>query len=139
MSEPGRRYLLFRVCGRRFALDVADIAEISDLLPEYPIPNAPPCLRGVVNIHGRVAAVFDLPRYLGGTPAGDCRSLVVVNCLGSALALLVEQMERMIGSEEISAIEKMDDPLALAELVLADGTATLLDIDGLLSSLEKSF
>jgi len=131
--------MLFRVCGRRFALDVNEVAEISELLPEYPIPNAPPCLRGVVNIHGRVAAVLDLPGYLDETPSGACRSLVLVNSGGSALALLVEQTERMIGREEITAIRQADDPLALAELVLADGTATLLNIEGLISSLEKSF
>lgn len=138
MTEPGSRYMLFRVCGRRFALDVADVAEISELLPEYPIPNAPPCLRGVVNIHGRVAAVLDLPRFLGDAPAVACRSLVLVNSGGSSLALLVEQMERMITSEEITAIEKPAVGPALAELVLADGTASLLDMEGLLSSLEQS-
>jgi len=139
MTESGRRYMLFRVCGRRFALDVNEVAEISELLPEYPIPNAPACLRGVVNIHGRVAAVLDLPRFLGDVPAGACRSLVLINGGGSALALLVEQMERMIGSADITAIRQVEDNLALAELVLADGSATLLDIEGLLSSLEKSF
>lgn len=139
MPEPGRRYLLFRVCGRRFALDVDDVAEISDLLPEHPIPNAPPFLRGVVNIHGKIAAVLDLPLFLGDSPAGDCRSLVLVNSGGSALALMVEQMERMIDGDEISAIRQVDDTLIMAELVLDDGAATLLDIEGLLSSLEKSF
>ena len=139
MTESGRRYMLFRVCGRRFALDVDAVAEISELLPEYPIPNAPGCLRGVVNIHGRVAAVLDFPRYLGDPPAGACRSLVLLNSGGSALALLVEQMEKMIGSADISAILQVEDELALGELLLADGNATLLDIEGVLSSLEKSF
>jgi len=139
MSESDRRYILFRVCGRRFALDVDAVAEISELLPEYPIPNAPDCLRGVVNIHGRVAAVLDLPRFLGEAPTGVCRSLVLLNSGGSALALLVEQMERMVGSTDISAIQQVEDKLSLGELVLADGNATLLDIEGMLSSLEKTF
>jgi len=136
MSEPGRRYMLFRVCGQRFALNVDDVAEISEVLPEYPIPNAPPFLRGVVNIHGRVAAVLDLSLYLGHSRSGACRNLVLLNRAGSSLALLVEQMERMIGSDAITVIQQVEGNCGLAELVLADGNATLLDIDGLLSSLE---
>jgi len=128
--------MLFRVCGQRFALNVADVAEISEILPEYPIPNAPPFLRGVVNIHGRVAAVLDLSLYLGHSRSSTCRNLVLLNRAGSSLALLVEQMERMIGSDAITAVQQVEGNRGLAELVLVDGNVTLLDIDGLLSSLE---
>lgn len=128
--------MLFRVCGQRFALNVADVAEISEILPEYPIPNAPPFLRGVVNIHGRVAAVLDLSLYLGQSRSSTCRNLVLLNRAGSSLALLVEQMERMIDSDAITAVQQVEGNRGLAELVLVDGNVTLLDIDGLLSSLE---
>lgn len=129
--------MLFRVCGQRFALNVADVAEISEILPEYPIPNAPPFLRGVVNIHGRVAAVLDLSLYLGHSPSSNCRNLVLLNRAGSSLALLVEQMERMIDSDAITAVQQVEGNRGLVELVLADGSVTLLDVDGLLSSLES--
>jgi len=128
--------MLFRVCGQRFALNVDDVAEISEVLPEYPIPNSPPFLRGVVNIHGRVAAVLDLSLYLGHSRSAACRNLVLLNRPGTALALLVEQMERMIDSDAITAMQQVEGDINLAELVLSDGNATLLDIDGLLSSVE---
>lgn len=139
MFDPGRRYMLFRLLGRRFLLEVEGVAEISEMLPEYPVPNSPPFLRGVVNIHGRVAAVLDLGLYLGIGPTDKGRTLLLLNSPDSSLALLVEQVERMISSDDIGAMEVGSDRLLPIELLLADGRASLLNVAALLDSVEKSF
>ncbi|HZV81733.1 MAG TPA: chemotaxis protein CheW [Geobacteraceae bacterium] len=130
--------MIFRLHGRRFVLEVDSVAEISDVLPEYPIPGAPPFLRGVVNMHGRVAAVLDLGLYLGLGPTDKGRSLVLLSGPESSLALLVEHLERMIVSEDIGAIQTGNDRLLPVELVLADGRASLLDVAALMDAVEKS-
>lgn len=130
--------MLFQLLGRRFALDVAGVAEISELLPEYPLPHAPAFLRGVVNIHGRVAAVLDLGLFLGFGPAGTGRSLVLLNSPNSSLALVVEQMERMITLDEVGATRPGSGTVLPMELILADGIVSLLDVAALLDAVEKA-
>lgn len=130
--------MLFRLLGRRFALDVASLAEIAELLPEYPLPHAPAFLRGVVNIHGRVAAVLDLGVFLGLGPTDKGRSLVLLSSPDSSLALVVEQMERMIGRDDIGAIQPGSGTVLPVELILADGIVSLLDVAALMDAVEKA-
>lgn len=138
MIDPGKRYMLLRLLGRRFAMEVDVVAEISELLPEYPLPKAPPFLRGVVNIHGTVAAVMDLGIYLGLGPTEMGRSLLLLSSKGSSLAIVVENVERMISTDEIGAVRSCCDTLLPCELLLADGSANLLDLQALLASVEKN-
>lgn len=132
MSDPSGRYMLFMLSGRRYAVAVEDISEISELLPEYPVPNAPPFIRGVVNIHGRVAAVLDLSLYWGGEPSQRGGNLLLLGATGTSLAILVDGMERMISAEDIVA----RDPEA-NELELSDGKVALLQADSLLAALRS--
>lgn len=138
MNEPLQRYMLFSLCEQRYAIDVAAVAEISEILPEFPIPNAPLFLRGVVNIHGKVAAVLDLALYIGAGPTLKGRNLLLLNSADTALAIVVEQMERMVGGDEILSREPGKGAFATAALILADGPAALLAVDTLLEAVEKT-
>lgn len=131
--------MLFRLLGHRFALDVDAVAEITDLLPECPVPGAPAFLRSVVNLHGRIVAVLDLGVYLGLGSTANGRSLVLLSSPESSLALLVEQMERVITGEEVGAMQSAGDRLLPLELLLADGKATLLDVSALLDAVGNPF
>lgn len=138
MSNPATGYMLFSAGGRRYAVDVDVVDEFAEMLPEYPVPYAPRFLRGVVNIHGKLAAVIDLSMYLGAGPAKQGRNLLLLRGPGSALAIVVEQMERLLVADEILAIEAADSDSGAATLQLADGTAILLSFDHLITSLEKA-
>jgi purine-binding chemotaxis protein CheW len=130
--------MLFRIRGQRFALEVNFLAEISDLLPACPVPGAPPFLRGVANIHGRGAAVLDLALFLGLGPTDHGRNLLLVNSPDSSLAFVVEQMERMIGGDDIGATQRGSSSLLPLELILADGCVPLLDVAALLDAVEQA-
>lgn len=130
-------YMLFSAGGRRYAVDVDVVDEIAEMLPAYPVPYAPRFLRGVVNIHGKLAAVIDLSMYLGAGPVKQGRNLLLLRAPGSALAIIVEQMERLLASDEILAIEAAEGEVGTS-LLLADGKATLLSFEYLLTSLEKA-
>lgn len=138
MNEPGQRYMLFSAGGRRYAVDVEFVAEITDMLAEYPIPHAPRFLRGVVNIHGRLAAVCDLSLYLGAGPVKQGRNLLLLRMAGSALAIVVEQVERMVSAADVLSIETAGGEAGGGTLQLADGTAALIAVEPLLNSLETA-
>ena len=138
MHKPAQSYMLFSTGGSRYAVDVDMVDEIAEMLPEYPIPHAPRFLRGVVNIHGKLAAVVDLSLYLGSGPEKNGRNLLLLRMAGSALAIVVEQMERLLLADEILSIESAEGDSCGAALLFADGRADLLALEPLLQSLEKA-
>jgi len=139
MSKTAVSYMLFSAGGRRYAVDIDTVEGIAEMLPEYPIPHAPRFLRGVVNIHGKLAAVIDLSMYLGTGPVKNGRNLLLLRMPGSALAIVVEQLERLLPAGEILSIETAAGDRGGATLLLADGRAELLVLEPLVTSLEKAF
>ena len=139
MNSPGTRYMLFSTGGLRYAIDVDCLDEISELLQEYPIPRSPRFLRGVVNIHGKLAAVLDLSLYVGTGPVKKGCNLLLLKMPETSLAIIVEQMERIISCDEIVSIEQGSGASGTTTLIFPDGKAELLDTEQLVGSMEKSF
>lgn len=138
MNDRISRYMLFTCGEHRYAVDVEAVDEISELLPEHPIPDSPRFLRGVVNIHGKIAALLDLSMYLGTGQVKNGRNLLLLKIPGTCLALIVSQMERMIFEDDIIAFDPGGAEFEKAVLSLSDGKASLLELDSLLLSIEKA-
>jgi purine-binding chemotaxis protein CheW len=130
--------MLFSCGEQRYAVDVNAVDEISERLPEYPIPDSYRFLRGVVNIHGKLAVVLDLSLYLGSGPVRDGQNLLLLKIPDTGLALVVTQVERIIRSDEIIASEPGTLEFQEAVLTLQDGKVVLLALDLLVDSLEKA-
>ena len=62
-------YITFKLGDELFAIDVARVREVLDLLEITRVPTAPPHMRGVVNVRGSAIPVVDL-RHKFGLPAG---------------------------------------------------------------------
>jgi chemotaxis signal transduction protein len=93
----------------------------------------------VVNIHGKLAAAFDLSLYVGTGPARKGRNLLLLKMPETSLSIVVEQMERMISGNEIVSIEQGAGTPGATTFILPDGKAELLDPEQLVDSIEKSF
>lgn len=134
-SSSPSGYMLFSAGGHRYAVSVDSVDEIAEMVPEYPIPGAPRFIRGAVNIHGKIAALLDISLFLGKGPLLQGRNMLLLRVQGASLALLVEQMERIVYDADIL----QDDSAATgAYLQLADSSALLLNADNLVDSLEKA-
>jgi chemotaxis signal transduction protein len=138
MNDRISQYMLFSCGERRYAVAVDAVDEISELLPEYPIPDSSRFLRGVVTIHGKLAAVLDLSLYLGTGPTRKGQNLLLLKIPETGLALIVSQMERIIFKDEIIGSEPGTSEFEEAILTLQDGTVALLSLDSLVDSIEKA-
>lgn len=136
MNDSQLRYMLFSLHERRYAIEVENVAEIAEMLTAYPIPFAPRFIRGAVNVHGKLAAVLDLALFSGVGTGTNGSNLLLLSRLDTSLALIVEQMERIISSEEIISREAGEGPLEQERLILSDGPVTLIAIDALLDGIE---
>jgi len=130
--------MLFSCGEHRYAVDIDAVDEISELLPEYPIPDTSRFLRGVVNIHGKLAVVLDLSMYLGAGPVKNGRNLLLLKIPETGLAFIVSQVEKIIFKDEIIASEPGTSEFEEALLTLQDGRAVLLALGSLVDSIEKA-
>lgn len=132
MTKAGRRYLIFSLPGRRYAVDLAQVAEVEEPPTLWPIPNAPPCYPGAMNFHGSIVAVMDLAAFLG--LGGDCRpeKVIVLDPAIASLALLVAHVEQIVPEGQVRfgvPAQAEGERFASRPLTLSDGTAALL-LDG---------
>jgi len=130
--------MLFTCGEHRYAVDIDAVDEISEILPEYPIPDRSRFLRGVVNIHGKLAAVLDLSMYLGAGPIKNGHNLLLLKLPETGLAFIVTQVEKIIFKDEIIAFEPGTSEFEKAILTLQDGKVVLLAMGSLVNSIEKA-
>jgi purine-binding chemotaxis protein CheW len=74
------RYLTFTVGGEVYALDILEINEIIELRTLTAVPMMPACIRGVINLRGRVLPVMDLTARFGqpATVVGRRTAIIVI-------------------------------------------------------------
>lgn len=61
-----------------FAVPVASVHEVLDLCPMTRVPNAPPSMRGMIDVRGRAVPVVDLRMKLGMTPIAETLNTRIV-------------------------------------------------------------
>ena len=73
------QYLSFQLAGEEFAFGILHVKEILEYDTLTRVPNAPPAVRGVINLRGAVVPVLDLA-LLFGVPATPVtkRSCVII-------------------------------------------------------------
>jgi chemotaxis signal transduction protein len=146
MLEKEGKYLSFSLNAVEYGIGILKIREIIGMLPITPVPHAPPAVKGVINLRGKVIPVVDLRLRFGlpeisyhdrtciivletQTSGGSALMGVVVDSVSEVLHIKAEQIEERphFGSKQqldfIIGLAKSDRDLKV-----------LLDIDGALNS-----
>ena len=63
-SPGGGKYLNIRLGHEAFSLPVLQVREIIRLRPVTPVPRMPNCIKGVINLRGKIVPVVDLRERL---------------------------------------------------------------------------
>lgn len=114
------RHVVFRIDKDRYAFPLTSVREVVVAPPRFrPVPRAPPCIRGVMNLRGRIVTVVDLPLLVHGKSATSELSRVVMLDRGRyELGLLVSTVET------VEIIERTTAPSS-SSLLFAKGVARL--------------
>lgn len=138
MSSATERLLVFTLREKRYALDLRDVAEVLSPPAIFPVPWAPPCLKGAVNFHGALVAVLDLADFMNiGAMARDGNLLVLDRNVAN-LALWVDRVESIMPADGILEEDESNEPLVEKVLVMADGEVCMLAVGKLLKSVEDA-
>lgn len=102
-DSPGTIELLtFRLGEQEYSLDIMSVREIRSWTRATPLPHAPACMRGVINLRGTVLPVMDLAERLGLPPRreGDRAVIIVVSHGAGLTGLLVDAVSDIVALTE---------------------------------------
>jgi len=127
MTNDSRKYLIFSLAGRLFAFDLAQVAEVEEQPATWPIPMSPLCYPGAMSFHGTIVAVMDLAMFLDLPGNHAAEKVIVLDTRIASLAFLVERVIRIASVDQVDILEGADGAFVVAQILLPDGEATLLD------------
>ena len=143
-SQPEARQgraCLFKLAGRRFAVEVRYAREVVVFGEYTTVPLAPSHLLGVVNLRGSVMPLVDIRPVLGLEAVSALRETraLVVECDGEQAAILIDEVE---GLEPLEGLlpaaddaEARDSDFSAGRLEREGGVVTLLDVRRILAAL----
>lgn len=107
------RDIIFHVGPEEYGMDVQVVTAIEPMMEIVPVPNAPVCVLGLMNLRGEVIPVYSLRKRFGmeeqNNPAKN--KLIVVTYDGKALAFKVDEVLEMCDFDE----DKITDTPVIAK------------------------
>lgn len=126
--------VVVRLGSGRFAVDLADVAEVGKVPAVTRVPGLPAWMSGVANWRGRILPALDLRALLGAevVPFGSKARLVVLTTDVATVGLLVDAVEGTTAvGEDIApfpaALPGSADLIA-GQLPRPDGPVAVLDV-----------
>ena len=121
-------YILFGVAGTSYAVPSHQVQHMEMVEQVTPVPNAPPCVEGVVFSRGQVVPVINLPARFGfdRTTVNQRTRLLVVQHGSRNVGLLADVAREFIAIPDAS-IQPPNDAIGNLSGSYLDGVATLGD------------
>jgi purine-binding chemotaxis protein CheW len=103
-------FVTFYIGDLLIGIDIQSVEEINRQVEVTPVPQAPPHVRGVINLRGEVVTVVDLRKVLemGRTEISQSSRTVIVNSGNEEIGLLVDRVADVI----LARIDQIDPPPA---------------------------
>jgi purine-binding chemotaxis protein CheW len=150
-GAPPAQYLTFHLGEEEYGVGILQAKEIIEYDAVTRVPNAPPFVRGVINLRGSVVPVVDLAVKFGGTPGPVTRRTCIVivevpgdgpDVDGQVVGIVADGVRQVmeLPPEEIEPAPAFGTTVG-AEYLLGLGKAgkrfvLLLNVDRLLSEAE---
>ncbi len=132
-----RKFLIFETLGLSYAFDLVHVSEVSDPLPFWPIPLAPPCCIGAIHHHGSIIAAMDMAAFMGLPQCIKPEKMIVLRKEVAAMSFLVERVIRIASELEAEIHDTPDDLLSSSTLILPEGKIVLMDAIKILHTAEN--
>jgi purine-binding chemotaxis protein CheW len=134
------QFMTFTLGAEEYGIDIMVVREIKGWTETTTIPNAPPHVRGVINLRGIVVPIFDLrARFgMGHTEPTKMHVVIIASTDARTVGLLVDTVSDIISVNEDSIRTVPDMGIANDDNFL-DGLATSGDRMVTLVSLQRLF
>jgi purine-binding chemotaxis protein CheW len=134
----------FRLGSQVYALPIAPVRQIIEMVTITPLPQVSPNVVGVINFHGVIAPVINLRGHLGlaDFPLKLHTPIILVTVSEHLVGLIVDQVldvvevaaDQVIDPRDILTKDMGEAAILNGLIHLQEGTILLLDVDQLLKS-----
>lgn len=92
------RLVVFELSGEEFGVDIMQVSEIIPAPRITLIPEAPECVKGLINLRGKIIVVIDLNIRLGfSSKESDSLSrIIIVEVRGTVIGMLVNSVSEVM-------------------------------------------
>jgi purine-binding chemotaxis protein CheW len=145
-DDRAGKYLIFRLDEVHFGVRIGSLREVRAMQEITPVPLAPPCIAGVINLRGNVIPVIDLRRKFGMAPEvrTPATCIIVVRIMvafaEAILGVIVDEVLEVLALEPgvIATSPAPESGIAylLGTAVVEGKLKLLLDIDEVLNNLD---
>ncbi len=143
-KAPNGEYLTFRLGAEEYGIDILRVQEIRSYEQPTRIANAPPFLKGVVNLRGVIVPIVDLRLKLGCDSAeyNHFTVVIVLNVRGRVVGAVVDSVSDVLelAGETIRPAPVMNASIDTSFITgigsVAERMLILMDIEALMGSTE---
>jgi purine-binding chemotaxis protein CheW len=141
-AAVGGEFLTFRLGSEEYGIDILKVQEIRSYEQPTRIANAPPFIKGVVNLRGVIVPIIDLRLKLNCASAeyNSFTVVIVLNVRGRVVGAVVDSVSDVLelGKDTIKPAPEMNSTIG-ANFITGIGSVNdrmliLMDIEGLMSS-----
>jgi purine-binding chemotaxis protein CheW len=141
-AAAGGEYLTFRLGQEEYGIDILRVQEIRSYEPPTRIANAPPFVKGVVNLRGVIVPIVDLRLKLGcdSVEYNSFTVVVVLNVRGRVVGAVVDSVSDVLqlSGETIKPAPEMNTSVDTRFITgigsIGERMLILMDIQALMSS-----
>jgi purine-binding chemotaxis protein CheW len=97
-SEEFLQLVVFELSGEEFGVDIMQVSEIMPISKITRVPQAPECVKGLINLRGKIIVVIDLNRRLGFSPkeSDSLSRIVIVEVGDTTIGMLVNSVNGVL-------------------------------------------
>ncbi|MDN3545760.1 MAG: chemotaxis protein CheW [Roseateles asaccharophilus] len=140
-TDTVRQCLTFRVGAEEYGIDILKVQEIRSYESPTRIANAPPFVKGVVNLRGVIVPIVDLRLRLGQAAEYNGFTVVIIlNVLGRVIGVVVDSVSDVLelGTDTIKPPPEMGAAIDARHITglgrIGDRMLILLDIERMVAS-----
>ncbi|HUC63805.1 MAG TPA: chemotaxis protein CheW [Stellaceae bacterium] len=141
-DEHAHQFMTFTLGAEEYGIDIMVVREIKGWTETTTIPNAPPHVRGVINLRGVVVPIFDLrARFgMGQTEPTKMHVVIIVSNDARTVGLLVDTVSDIISvnQDSIRPVPEMglptDDNFLDGLVTSGERMVTLVSLERLFAS-----
>lgn len=96
------RYLLFAISHEVYGIEIKYVTEIIGMQPISTLPEAPPHIKGVINLRGKIIPVIDMRMRFKKNEAAytDRTCIVVVDTQDFSAGLIVDEVAEVLNIDD---------------------------------------
>lgn len=139
-----RQMVIFNVDRESYGVDIGQVIEIIKPLDIVKVPNTPEFIEGLINLRGKVHAIFNLRKKfkLPAIEMDDNTKIIIVSVNGTNIGFIVDAVNEIVRVEESdiestpSVVTGIHSKYISGVAKLADKMIIMLDLNIVLSAAE---